>query len=648
MNRTAVSPVGFFTAAVLYVAVNTLLNVMPPVVRMDVTEDGLYTLSQGTHRILSDIDEPIELHFFVSEQLGREVPVYASYGRRIRELLVEITVASDGKIILREYAPKPFSDDEDKAVSFGIQGVPVDQNESFSYFGLAGVNAVDDVESIPFFRPEQESLLEYNLARMIYRLSNVNPVTVGVISSLPIMGDMNAQGAGGMLVPWEIGNQLKENYDVVNLPESIDALPAEVDVLMIVHPRALSARAIYEIEQFLFRGGRAILFIDPKAESDVSLDPDDTSASTDGLQPLLRHWGVRVTDGQLVGDRSLALRINAGSVAQPVPADFLVWLGVADDNMSQTDPVTSQLFGLNLASAGFIMREDNSPFAVEPLIFSSPNSSPVATEKVRGLIPDVLGLLEDFKPDEKTYVMAARLTGNAATAFPEGPPAQTIRRTEQELAQNPPPAQLMESDGPVNIVVVADSDLLADRFWLRKRQFFGREVAEPIASNADFVVNALGNLAGSDALLTLRTRGLSRRPFERVRALQRRAESRLQDRERVLRSKLKEVQDNIAGLEGVRAVKDAESGEVKVNVSLTGEQRSQLESLRRDMLSIRQQLRGVQRGLREDVERLETWLRFINIGLIPLIVSAIAVALGVLRMTRARHHYRVIRERPVS
>lgn len=633
---------------ILYVAVNTLFNLMPSVVRLDVTEDGLYTLSQGTHRILAGIDEPVELHFFASEQLGREAPFYASYGRRIRELLVEIMVASGGKIILREYAPKPFSDDEDRAVSLGIQGIPVDQNEGLAYFGLAGVNAVDDVDSIPFFQPDQEALLEYHLARMIYRLSNVNPTVVGVISSLPIMGDMSDQAAGGVLVPWEIGNRLKENYDVVNLPESIDALPAGIDVLMIVHPRALSARAIYEIEQFLFRGGRAILFIDPKAESDVSLGLDDTSASTDGLQPLLKHWGVRVADGQLVGDRSLALRINAGSVAQPVPADFLVWLGVAGDNMSQTDPVTSRLFGLNLASAGFITRESNSSFTVEPLIFSSPNSSPVATEKVRGAIPDVMGLLEGFKPDQKTYVMAARLTGNATTAFAEGAPAQTIKRTGRELTQNPPPAQLMESGSPVNVIVVADSDLLADRFWLRKRQFFGREVAEPIAGNADFVVNALGHLAGSDALLTLRTRGLSRRPFERVRALQRQAESRLQDRERVLRNKLKEIQDNIAGLEGVRTVKDAESGKIKVDVSLTGEQRAQLESLRRDMLSIRQQLRAVQRGLREDVENMETWLQFINIGLVPVIVSAIAVALGILRMTRARYHYRLIRERPVS
>lgn len=644
MNRTAISPLGFLCAAILYIAVNTLLNLAPPTVRLDVTEDGLYTLSKGTHQILADIDEPVNLHFFSSEQLGREVPFYASYGRRVRELLMEIAVASNGKVILREYAPKPFSDDEDKAVSLGIQGIPVGQEENLAYFGLAGINSVDDVESIPFFQPERETLLEYDLVRMIYKLSNADFVTVGVMSSLPIMGDISTQMEGGVLVPWEIGKRLKENFNVMNLPVSIDALPAAVDVLMIVHPRALSRRATYEIEQFLFRGGRAILFLDPKVESDVSLDPDEASASTGSLHPLLEHWGIQVSDGQLVGDKSLALRINAGSVAQPVPADFLAWLGISGDHMNQADPVTSRLPPLNLASAGFITRDDDSPFTVEPLIFSSSNSSPIPVEDVRGLIPDVLGLLEKFKPDEKTYIIAARLTGNATTAFPEGPPARTFKQTEQELAQNPNPAQLMKSGSPVNIIAVADADLLADRFWLRKRQFFGREVEEPIASNADFVINALGNLSGSDALLTLRTRGLSQRPFERVREIQRQAESRLQDRDRVLRNKLKEIQDNIAGLEGVRTVKDAERGTLKVEVSLTNEQRLEIETLRRDMLSIRRQLRTVQRGLREDVETLEVWLQFINIGLVPMIVSGIAITLGIVRMTRARRYYRVIRQ----
>ena len=344
----------------------------------------------------------------------------------------------------------------------------------------------------------------------------------------------------------------------------------------------------------------------------------------------------------------MALRINAGSAARPVPAEYLVWLSVPGDYMNQEDPVTSQLPAVNLASAGFIIHENDSPLVLEPLITSSRNSSPIGAEEVRGLRPDILGLLDRFKPDDNTYVMAARLTGDVTTAFPDGPPPRTIKKSEQELAKTPDPPQLMKSDGPINIILVADSDLLEDRFWLRKQQFFGREVEEKIAGNADFVLNALGNLAGSDELLRLRSRGVSQRPFDRVKELQRQAERRLQDKERELQDKLTETQKKIAALEGVRTVKDAVSGELKVEVTLTSEQRMEVEALRREMLQIRKQLRAVQLGLREDVERIESWLQFVNIGLVPIVVSGIAIVLGTVRIVRRRRYYFGTRERTVA
>ena len=650
MTRTGtVSLPGAVLAAVLYVAVNALVNISAPAgARVDVTEGSLYTLSEGTHTILARIDEPVELHFFLSERLGREVPFYASYGRRVRELLVEIAAASAGKIILHEHDPEPFSDDDDLAVSLGVQGIPVARGGELGYFGLAGTNSVDDAEVIAFFQPEREEFLEYDLAQMIHALSNPEPTVIGVMSSLPIMGDMRAGMQGGVLVPWAIAKRLKANFDVINLPESIDALPSELSVMMVVHPRAMNERAVYELEQFLFRGGRAVLFIDPKAESDLSQGPGGTSTSAGGVQPLFERWGIRVPEGQLVADRSMALRINAGSAARPIPADYLLWLGVFGEHMTPDDPVTSQLPTLNLASAGYIVRESSSPLMLEPLISSSRNSSLVDADEVRGSRPDILGLLDKFQPDDRVYVMAARLTGNLTTAFPDGPPPRMIEQTAQDLATNPDPPQLMKSDAPVNIVLIADSDLLEDRFWLQKQQFFGREVEEQIAGNGDFVINALGNLAGSDELLGLRSRGVSQRPFGRVRDLERRGQRRLQDKERELQDKLRETQDKIAELEGVRTTKDPVTGELKVEVSLTSEQRVTVEALRSEMLSIRQQLRAVQRSLRADVERLESWLQFANIGLVPIIVSIVAIMLVTVRLVRRRRNYASARERTAS
>ena len=649
MKRTGVgSLTGLALAAVLYVAVNALFNVSAPQARLDVTEDGLFTLSHGTLATLARIDEPIELHFFLSDHLGREVPAYASYGLRVRELLAEVAAASGGRVILHEHDPKPFGRGEELAVSFGVQGVPVESGGELAYFGLAGTNSVDDTETVPFFQPEREMLLEYDIARMIHALSDPEPTVVGVMGSLPVMGDMHAQAQGGVLVPWAVGRRMKTAFGVIHLPESIDDLPASVDVMMVVHPRAMSDRAIYELEQFLFRGGRALLFVDPRAESDTSVGPDAASSSTGGLGRLFEAWGIEVPDRRLVGDRSMALTINAGTAARPVPAKFLVWLGASTEHLAQDDPVSARLPVLNLASAGSIRQAEGSPLDLEPLITSSRNSGPIDVDAVRGLRPDVLGLLDGFRPDDDVHVLGARLTGDIATAFPDGPPPRTVARSAAERAEAPDAPQLMRSRQPVNVILVADADLLQDRFWLRKRRFFGREVEEAIAGNADFVLNALGNLAGSDALLKLRSRGVSLRPFERIRALERDAASRFRDKERELQDKLRETREKIAGLEGVRTTEDALTGERRVVVSLTEGQRAEVEALRGRMLSVRRQLHDVRRGLREEVESLEAWLRFANIGLVPIALSGVAIVVGLVRIARRRRYHLDLRGRGAS
>ncbi len=636
----AISLTGLVIAGILFVAINTLFGGSVPGARVDLTEDRLFTLSEGTHETLAAIDEPIELHFFYSERLGRELPFYGGYSRRVRDLLNEIAAAAGGKVILHERNPLPFSDDEDRAVSMGIQGIPVDQGGELVYFGLAGVNSVDDVELVPFFQPERENLLEYDLAQMIHALSNPEPTVVGVMSSLPVMGDMRAHMQGSVSIPWEIAHHLRTFFDVINLPQSIDDLPGRIDVMVVIHPDTLSDRVQYELEQFLFRGGRAMLFLDPRSESNNRIGPDDISSSTDSLSGLLEKWGVEIPEGKLTGDRSMAWRVNAGTQQRVIPADYVVWLAVSGEQMNQDDPVTSRLPLVNMASAGYIDRKRNSPLTLEPLITSTENSAPVDVDLVRGLNPDILGLLDKFKPDENKYVIAARLSGEVETAFPDGPPERVIKKTEEELSEDPDRPQLMTSEGPINLIVVADSDLIEDRFWIRKQQFFGREVAQPIASNANFVVNAVSNLGGSNELIGLRSRGVSQRPFDRVNELQQQAELKFRDKERELQDTLKELENKIAQLEGVETKTDASTGEIQVELSLTQEQKDELEKLRLEMVSIRKQLRDVQRGLREDVENLETWLQFVNIGLVPLIVAAIAIVLGTVQVARRRRSYK--------
>jgi ABC-type uncharacterized transport system involved in gliding motility auxiliary subunit len=633
---TAVSLVGLAVAAALFVALNVLAVAAFQGTRLDLTADRLFTLSEGTRRTLAKIDEPITLEFVFSERLGREVPLYGSYARRVTDMLDEIATASAGKVVLRTMHPQPFSDEEDRAVSLGLQGIPIDQGGELVYFGIAGTNSTDDREVIPFFQPERENLLEYDLVKMIYALANPQPKTLGIMSSLPIMGDMEAQMRGGVSVPWAIAQPLRQLFSVFNMPFIIDDMPENISVLMLVHPTRLNDRSLYEIEQFLFRGGHAVIFVDPRSESDRAVGPNDISSSTDSLAKLFDKWGISVPEDKFVGDRTLAVRVNAGTAQRVIPAEYVAWLDVQRDTMNQDDPVTSQVGNLNLASVGSIARNADAPVSVEPLIRSSADSASIDVERVRGFQPDILGLLNGFKPDNETYTLAARISGEVETAFPDGPPARTVPKSAGEAPDRP---HLARSNGPINVILVADSDLLADQFWIRKQQFLGREVAQPIASNATFVTNAVENLIGSDELISLRSRGVSQRPFDRIVQLEREASLKYRDKERELQDKLEELQKKVAELESVETKTDPTTGELKVVVSMTPEQREALERQRREMVSIRKQLRDVQRELREDVEALQANVQFINIGLMPLVVGLIAIIVGLARVARRRRAY---------
>ncbi|NKB64959.1 MAG: hypothetical protein GKR95_23540 [Gammaproteobacteria bacterium] len=414
------SPVVLLFTLVVYFIVNGLTVIWPTQIRLDLTQHSLYTLSGGTHKLLARIEKPMTLHYFFSQRLAREVPLYRSHANRVRTLLMEIESLSNEKVILLEHDPEPFSDAEDTAVSYGIQGIPIDQGEEMAYFGLAGVNSQGETKTIPFFQPKDESLLEYDLMETIQILSNDKPPGLGVMSSLPLLGDMGEQINGNLVFPWAISKRLRSKFRVMNLPQSIDHLPRDLAVLMVVHPQTLNERTLYQLEQFLFRGGRVVFFIDPKSESDYSGGPDLVSSSASGVDTLFQHWGIRIPPEQLVGDKTMALRVNAGTPSQPVPAEYLVWLDIPSYHMNQDDPVSSRLSNLNFATAGAIDINERSPLDLQPLVYSSKNSGLIPVEQVSGLRPDILGLLDRFEPDLKIHVMAARLSGKLSTAFPLG------------------------------------------------------------------------------------------------------------------------------------------------------------------------------------------------------------------------------------
>jgi len=635
-SRRAVAAVALVCIALMLISVNIIAGRLFAW-RLDLTGEHLYTLSRGTQQTLARIEEPITLRFYYSNRLADEVPSYGVYAQRVRELLDQYVAAAHGKIRLEVYNPLPFSDAEDRAVAFGLQGVPLDVAGEQVYFGLAATNSTDDQQVIAFFQPERERFLEYDLTKLVHSLAFPKKTVVGLITTLPLEGDMMAMMRGRPAEPMAIMEQLQQLDTVKPLAADIDAIPPDVDVLMLVHPQSLSDKTLFAIDQFVMKGGKALIFVDPLSELQAShpsqLNPPG-SPSASNLERLFKSWGFEVPANTVAGDRRAAQRVGVpGSRGGTRPLDYIAWLNLKADNLNRTDMITADLSHVMLASSGIIQPTEGAKTTVEPLITTSPDSTKIPAEKLTGL-PDVASLLAEFKPDNKSYILAAHVTGTADTAFPDGPPkppepAKSEAKEGEAAPPSPePPAAewVKQSAKPINVVVVADTDMLDDRFWLQKQEFFGQRVLVPTANNGDFVANAIEVLAGGDDLVGLRSRGTSARPFEVVERIQGEAQARYSDKERALQAKLKDTQAKLAGLTG----KD----QANAPASLSAEETKAIEEFRADMVQTRRQLRDVQAALRSDIGHLKTGFEFLDIALIPIIVAAAAIILGALRLRR--------------
>ena len=591
--------------------------------RLDLTEDKLYTLSRGTRLTLAQIQEPITLRLYYSTRLGTDAPSYGVYADRVREMLDQYVAAAHGKVRLEVFNPLPFSGVEDQAVGFGLQGVPLDQQGNLVYFGLAGTNSTDDEQVIPFFSPDREKFLEYDLTRLVHSLASPKRTMVGLLSSLPLEGDMHAAMAGGASTPMPILDQLRQLDDVEDLTPDLTAIPPAVDVLMVVQPQNLPDNLLFAIDQFVLKGGKAIVFVDPYSELEAALPgrtPDASDASN--LEPLFKAWGIRLVPNVVAGDRADARRVGVpipGRGAQPM--DYVAWLQLRPPDLNRDDAITADLDKVNVATAGILEAVPGAKTTLVPLITTSREAEKIPVARVKGL-PDVAGLLAEFRPDDEHYILAAHVTGMVATAFPDGRPGAPPPTADQPAAKF-----LKQSATPINVVVVADTDLLDDRFWAETRNFFGRRVVEPTAGNADFVADAIEVLAGGEDLVGLRGRGSSARPFVLVEQIQRAADEQYAARQQALEERLKQTQAKLSSLTG---------GTGNTPPTLAPEEEKTIEQFRAEMVTTRQKLRAVQAALQQDISRLKTLLEFFDIALIPILVAVAALVLGALRVRRRR------------
>jgi ABC-type uncharacterized transport system involved in gliding motility auxiliary subunit len=631
MRRLWSSALGVVAVLAIVVGINMLADARLANVRLDVTRQHLYTLSDGTRKILAGLKEPITLRLYYSRALGSSIPVYGAYADRVREMLTEYAAVSAGRIKLEFYEPEPFSDTEDRAMAYGLQGVPIDQAGEQVYFGLAGSNLLDDERTVAFFQPEREPFLEYDLTRLIYELSNPTRPVVGVMSSLPLDGDprlmMMMRGQSGAGAPWVSMLQLRQTFTVKNVQNDAQVIEPDIQVLLVAHAQKLSDNALYAIDQFVMRGGRLMVMVDPHSEAQTAAPsatgepPRDT---TSDLKKLFDAWGIVYDPKTVIGDITGAWRVRANPGDRVQAVDYVAWYNIRD-GISHDDPATADLTQITVASPGAIAKKQGADIEFTPLLQTDKQAGPIPVQKVEEF-PDPAKILADFKPEGGPYTIVARVRGVLKSAFtgPPDPPKDTKRPDNF-------PAYKAETDGPANLVVAADSDMLADRYWVRLQDFFGEQQATPFSDNGAFVANLIGTLAGGDALIGLRSRGSSLRPFQLVDNMQHQAEARYRQTEQQLQSHLDEIQKKLTEL---RTGRGESSGATAV---ISEQQRAAIDDLRHDIADTRGKLRLVQFELRRDISRLETELRLFTIVLVPALLTVLAIVLGVVRRrTRAR------------
>jgi ABC-type uncharacterized transport system involved in gliding motility auxiliary subunit len=579
-------------AVLLFFVFNAFNHLIFKDARLDLTEGQLYTLSEGSLNLVKGIEEPVQLYFFFSEAASRDLTPIRTYADRVESMLEEFALASNGMLLVERIDPAPFSEAEDEAAAFGLQAVPVSATGDALYFGLAGSDALDNVETIPFFQPDREMFLEYEISQLIDRLARPKREVVGLISTLPVTNQVNPQTF--QTEPgWQSILSLEDTVTLESIDVSAEEIPEGLAALVLIHPKSLSDEMKTALVRYLASGGKVIAFLDPLAEMDRAaaspMMPSLPSGQASSLNWLTRALGVQMREAEVLGDPQLALSVSTPSGA---PTRHLAILGLGNAQLNSESIVTAQLDSLNFASAGFF-DIDSPAVAVETLIESSEFANGIAASQLQ-FLQNPEDLMQSFSQGSEARPIAVRLSG--PTTLETG----------------------LEGDAPVEVsnldlILVSDTDVLSDRLWVQVQNFFGQQVATAFADNGSLLTNLVDYFTGSQDLISVRSRGRFTRPFEVVQSLRREAETQYLASAEQLQLELNETERQLADLESQQ-----ESDGV---LRLSDEQEAALVRFQDEKLRIRKALRDVRHRLDQDIDQLGGQLKLLNIIVLPILLT---------------------------
>ena len=623
-----ITSLGLIVLAVLFLVVNMVSNTLFTNFRADLTQNELYTLTDGTRNIIANIEEPITMYLFFSDKTSENVPLLRTYATRVKELLQEYEQISKGNIILNIVDPVPYSEEEDQASVFGLQSVPIGNSGENIYFGLAASSAVGDTEIISFFQPQREQFLEYDISKLIYTLTNPKKTVVGVITQLPLFGGFDMETTQ-MTSAWAFIAQMRQLFELKQLDVTTNKIDDDVDILMIVHPKTLSDPALYAIDQFVMGGGKTLLFVDPHSEVDTPVRQQNSPLEVEGgrtsnLKPLFDAWGIEYDPTKVVLDRKYALTVGGAHQGQ---SRHYALLGIGNNNIDSEDVISSELELITVAVAGHLKAKEGSSIEMTPIVTSSDDAMLIDAAQFR-FLPDLSQLSKNFNPSGELYTFITRVQGKLNSAFPNGQPKTGEEESEDE---DPIMQHIPNTQTDANLLVVSDTDILSDRMWVQVQEFFGQQIFNSWANNGDLVINAVDNLIGSSDLISIRGRETSSRPFVRVDNLRLKADQKFLSKEQELKARLAETEKKLVELQ-----KQRNDGS---ELLLSPEQEAEVQKFQEEKFKVRKELRQVRHSLDLDIERLGTKLKFINIGLVPIIISILAL---LLYMARSRKRKRAL------
>ena len=619
----------FFLLIVIFLASQIFAHLQLRDVKLDLTQDQLWTLSPVSKKIARSMNSPIVIYFFFSRSAAGDYPSIRNYARRVRGLLTELQTQSQGKIKIEYIDPEPFSEDEDRAIAFGLRPILLPSRRSF-YFGLAMVNQFEGVEKIPFFTRQRQYQIEYDLIQMISSLSAARKPKLGLVTSLPLDSGIGGLAAAmeGRAKPFLLYQELVKHFDVEFLEQDFKSISNRIKLVMIAHPKKLSRQTLYAIDQYVMDGGRLLIFLDPFSEFSKLVDDKGQKmkglALSSNLEPLLSAWGVQFDVRDLVADRSLAQKVAIKNQSRhnSLESQYVLWLATQNSNFAMDEPIAKDLSLINLATSGHFTFEPKSDFTMNhplkfsPLITSSQDAMLLSTQYIqKPRTPDELLLA--FNPTGRQYVLAALMEGNVKSAF-EGAPkkAPQSKLKLKGKRQNPSsrqelvlPPHLSQTSFPTKIILVGDSDLFDKRFWIDMGAFYNQSAIVPIADNITFILNAIDYLFDNEELILLRQRKNDVRSFTKVDDLRAQTSEKLAHQEYQLRQK-------ITALERKLEEFDKNSNRILKSAD-------EITRLERALLASRRDLQNVHRDLNRDIEALGLWARFVNILLMPLVLLLI-------------------------